>query len=377
MAEILIISFSNIETDPRVRRQISALSGKHVLTVEGRAGESLKEIRFIPLAPRRRKLMDKVLGAWLLKTRQFQRYYWGLPDVREAIQKLKGKRFNLIIANDVESLPLALRIADGGKVLLDSHEYSPSEFEEKWSWRFFAKRHTTSFLCQEHLPKVNAMMTVCEGIAEKYSRQFGISKPFVIMNAPYYQNLQPIPCKERFSLIHHGTANPSRKLELMIDMICHLSDRFTLDLMLMDDGSGYLEYLKKKASRLPRIRFIHPVAINEIPMKLNSYDIGLYILPPVNLNSSLALPNKFFEFVQARLALAIGPSPEMARYVRRYDLGIVADDFSPEMLAAELNRLTREQVDRFKQNSHKASEELCFEASEKVLIENVNLLLKD
>ena len=70
------------------------------------------------------------------------------------------------------------------------------------------------------------------------------------------------------------------------------------------------------------------------------YDIGLFLLSPANFNYYHALPNKLFEFVQARLAVAIGPSPEMARIVNDHDLGIVAPDFEPTTMAAHLNALT-------------------------------------
>ena len=54
------------------------------------------------------------------------------------------------------------------------------------------------------------------------------------------------------------------------------------------------------------------------------------------------MPNKFFEYIQARIVPAIGPSPEMARIAREWDCGIVADDYTPEALAAAIGgRLER------------------------------------
>jgi hypothetical protein len=39
----------------------------------------------------------------------------------------------------------------------------------------------------------------------------------------------------------------------------------------------------------------------------------------------------FVEFIQARLAVAVDPSPEMARLVQRYGCGVVAPDFPPKL----------------------------------------------
>jgi uncharacterized UPF0146 family protein len=79
------------------------------------------------------------------------------------------------------------------------------------------------------------------------------------------------------------------------------------------------------------------------------------------------LPNKFFEFIQARLAIAIGPSPEMAAIVKEHDLGVVADDFTPQALAAKLNALTVDDIMHYKHNANKAAAIYNAEESMKVL----------
>jgi hypothetical protein len=62
----------------------------------------------------------------------------------------------------------------------------------------------------------------------------------------------------------------------------------------------------------------------EIVPLSNAYDIGLYLLPPSSFNNLHALPSKFFEFLQALLAIAIGPFQEMARIVREFRYKVVA-----------------------------------------------------
>ena len=113
--------------------------------------------------------------------------------------------------------------------------------------------------------------------------------------------------------------------------------------------------LKALAAGNPRIAFRDPVAPLRIVPESTHYDIGLFLLEPVNFNYEHALPNKIFEFIQARLAVAIGPSPEMARLVRRYDCGVVAPSFEPRAMAAALNALTPAEIDRLKANAHRAA----------------------
>ena len=81
----------------------------------------------------------------------------------------------------------------------------------------------------------------------------------------------------------------------------------------------------------------------------------MYLLPSESFNNNLALPNKIFEFIQGRLAVAIWPSIEMKRIVDECQLGLVADDSTIDAMAEILNNLTVEDLNRFKQNSHKAA----------------------
>ena len=53
-----------------------------------------------------------------------------------------------------------------------------------------------------------------------------------------------------------------------------------------------------------------PVTPAELPSSLNAFDVGVYVLPPRTMNHRLMLPNKFFDFVQARLALVFSTAVE-------------------------------------------------------------------
>ena len=114
---------------------------------------------------------------------------------------------------------------------------------------------------------------------------------------------------------------------------------------------------------------------DEIIAFTSTYDFGIYILEPTNLNNHFALPSKLFEFIQARLAIAIGPSPEMAKIVQENQLGIVAADFKPETMAAALNKMTKESMDAFKLNADKAAKILNAEENMKRLHNEIERLL--
>jgi hypothetical protein len=59
--------------------------------------------------------------------------------------------------------------------------------------------------------------------------------------------------------------------------------------------------------------------------------------------------------MMAGLAVAIGPSPEMARICTESKIGLVSEDFAPVRLAEKLNKLTNSQIDTMKRNSLSAA----------------------
>ncbi len=370
MKSILVLSVSNLGCDPRVHRQLTCLAKSYDVTAAGLAPSSVKGVGFIQMV-RENSLLGKIKEAMMLVLRQYQIYYWSRSYVLSTLRGVEGEKFDVIVANDLNTLPLALKIANGkSRVIFDAHEYAPREFEDWLLWRIFFQRYAHSF-CKKYLPQVDGMMTVCQGIADEYKRNYGVDC-VVVTNAPAYQHLVPNPGDASvIRMIHHGAAIPSRHLERMIEMMQFLGGQFHLDFMLMAAEQDYLNRLKKLASGDRRIRFVDPVAMQDISKVCNRYDIGVFLLPPVNFNYTHALPNKFFEFVQGRLAIAIGPSPEMARLVHQYDCGVVAENFSPQAMAKAIAALSRQQIMHYKQQANKAAAELCAEHNEQQLLDLV------
>jgi len=355
-------------------RQIRLLENDHELTVLGHGPAPDTQATYQEVVRTPWNGVRKVQMASLLLLGAANHVYWSRPEVAQVKALLGGKKFELILANDLSTLPLSITLKGNAPVLFDAHEYSPQEFEDKKFWGPILGDYS-HFLCQKYLPQVSGMITVGRCIAEEYNKKFGVCAR-VVHNAPSHQDLSPSELDgNRIRLIHHGAAMRARYLESMIDMMKHLDGRFTLDLMLMKSDERYFTALRGRAAGDPRIRFIEPVPMPKICHTINQYDLGIYILPPNSLNSRYALPNKFFEYIQARLGIAIGPSPEMASLVDRYQCGVVAESFRPEALAARLMLLDKKKVQAYKQASHRAARELNFENGSKVLLEEIERLL--
>jgi len=377
MKTILILAFSNLGVDPRVNRQIRFLRDTHRIVAVGLAPPEVEGVEFISVTKIKKNYPSPV-GILQMLFHRYDDWYWQQKHVLEAFNKLSNVHADLILANDLQTLPLALKVARGAKVVLDAHEYAPRQYEDVLSWRLLIQNYWT-YLCRKYIPQVHAMMTVCPGIAETYERDTRV-KPLVITSAPDYEDLEPNVLNENgkcIRLVHHGAAVPSRKIENMISMMDDLDERFELNLMFVESHPRYLHYLKRLAEKRSAIRFLPPQPMNQLPRYLNQFDIGVYLLEPRNFNSLHSLPNKFFEFIQARLAVAIGPSPEMARIAREHDLGVVSEDFSPKTLAQCLRHLDPKTINYYKLQSHKAARILSAEKNKELLLDLVEKLLKD
>lgn len=375
---ILVISYSNLATDPRVNRQIRWLSEFYRVIAAGLADPGMAGVPFISLrhVQPAKSLPGRIKSALHLLARRYDSHYWHLPATVAGLRALEGVGADLVLANDLEALPLALRAAGVAPVVFDAHEYAPRQFDNSLTWKVFLQGYQT-YLCKAYIPCAAAMFTVCQGIADQYERDTGV-RPRVLTSAPEYHDLQPNlkpDGVDKIRMIHHGAASPPREIERMIAAMRFLDDRFELDFLLVPGSQAYIARLQEVARPDPRIRFLPPVPMRELVAFSSAYDIGLFLVPPTTFNLRHTLPNKFFEFIQARLAVAIGPSPEMARLVKEHDCGVVAADFEPRSFAAILSRLDHAQINHFKQRSHAAARALSAEHNKTLLLDVVTGLL--
>lgn len=359
MKSVLIMCNGDPNRSPRPNRMIRALKDHFKITVLAR-GEALDlTVNFIPLPDINPKnLTGKLALATRHKLRQFEKIIWH-PSLLKLKDQLSHLQFDVIVCENLSLLPLALALRNGGKVLFDAREYFPRHFEDKFLWRFIFQP-MNRYLCEKYLRQVDRMITVSGGIQDEYRRVFGVESE-VITSFPDYHSLVPSPVDENhIRIIHHGSTNPSRKIDIMIKMMDHIDRRFHLDLMLVTRGSRkkYLKKLKKMVADRPNVSIIEPVDMHEIIPFTNQYDIGLFLCKPANFNLEYVLPNKLFEFIQARLAVAIGPAIEMRKFVENHRCGIVAINFEPRTMANELNQLTSETISYFKKQAHLAAHEL-------------------
>ncbi len=402
---ILIICYNTLHNDPRVLRQIDALKEEYKIVAAGYSNPNrntgfieLEQMKYkvisfyfnYPILIRkcfslgtllylraervRKKLKDNLLKMTLKKSMYYENKYWDEVKKRNYDQ-LKDVKADLIIANDIYTLPLGAKLKNGSsKLVFDAHEYSPGENDTNLYWVEHLKGIILN-TCKTYFPKVDKMFCVGHSIAEAYKTNFGITST-VITNASELVDLKPVKNEgSRIRLIHHGASIRERHLERMIEAMGLVDDRFSLDLMLMVADPLYMDELKEMSKAYPNVNFIDPVATDKIPYVLNKYDAGIVFIPPVNFNYEFCLPNKFYESVQGRLALILGPTKDMTDISAKYNNAIISKDFSIKALAEVISKLDSDSVNRMKAGSDSCAKEMNAKINAAIMRREIKQLL--
>lgn len=372
MTSVLLLSLSSLRRDPRLLRQISLLRKDYEVFTAGygEAPDGVKGHYRIPDELRAWRRDYRRFYA-LSSMRAFSRLYFGAPWVRHLLSVIPPGSFDVILANDANAAPLARRLAPRLGWHADLHEYATRQGEDNPTWRRFT-RPVNTWMVRHNVSQADSATTVSPGLAAAYRDEFGIDCEVVPNTAPYRPDLEPRPTSTTgpLRLVYAGATVSSRRLERMIDAVGQVEAQspgaLVFDLYLMRADPVYRRQLEQHAGAAgPAVRLLDPVPFDELISTMSQYDVGFYACPPTNFNQEHALPNKLFEFVQARLAVVSGPSADMAPCVREHGFGVVARGFEVDDLAAALRGLTAKEVDQYKKAAHHAARALSSERTSK------------
>lgn len=362
-ARILCISFSDITADSRVLRQLDVLAEFGDVTTLAYGQRPARAENHIEIPQSLPSLPQTPVGVLNLGLRRYRAVELQAPAVREALRLLADREFDIVVANEARALPLAFRVQGAPKVWCDLHEWAPEERTHVLSWKLLVSPFMR-WICAEYLTKVDAATTINDSIARMYI-DFGI-RPTIVRNAIAHRaDLKPSDADpEKIRLVHSGGAVPGRNIEAIVEAVDLLGDGYSLDLYLIPsrEGDTYWRDLMRRIEDSPRTTLHSAVSPSELPDALNAHDLGVFVLPPLTPNHRHMLPNKFFDFVQARLGMVFGPSVETDRLISKHRLGVVTDGYSAEGIVQAVRELSRDDIAAFKRAADAAAEVLSSEA---------------
>jgi glycosyltransferase involved in cell wall biosynthesis len=395
----LIISLTPVADEPRVRRQSQALhdAGWRV-SVAGLRG--LGQVpgfwRFVELSYLGPAIWEQMglthRGVWWgIRARRWnianrylsrispaaaERAYWSVnnyPGIYEQLAYVEPGDYDLILCHDWFTAPIAERLADklGVPYSVDAHEYSTGQYMTDRRWRR-RERPWIDAVQKQSLPQAAAVTTVCDGIADRLHADYALpERPIVLRSVAQYRELPLRATGERVTVLFHGVLAPERGLEEVIASVPRWRPEFHL--ILRGGGADpYVAGLRSLAERMgasDRVTIEGPVPATEMIERANAdADVGYCVPPELSPQKRFALPNKFFEYVTAGLALCVTDLPEMARLVHEHELGVLVPDATPDQIAKVINGLDREAIDNFKQRSLEAARVLDWNLEKEVML---------
>lgn len=278
-------------------------------------------------------------------------------------------RFDIIVSNDLDTLlgSYLASMLKAKKIIYDSHEYF-TEVPELVG-RKFTKNIWIS-IEKIILPKIKYSYTVCESISITYKKLYGIDMK-VVRNVPYYvkhvNNNNSTPNKTKI-ILYQGSLNLGRGIEHMIDAMQYL-DNFHLNIIGDGDIASQLKQKISEAKLESKVSLLGRIPFENLMDETKKADLGLALEENIGLNYYYALPNKLFDYIQARIPVLVSPFPEMKRIVDEYNIGDTYSHKSPEDLAKKIKEIfeSPDNYSGWKKNTEIAAKELCWENEEKIL----------
>lgn len=310
----------------------------------------------------------------IMRQKTREQIFWDRsPAVHDLYRCAEQVGADVWLANDWTMLPVAARLAskNGGIYGYDTHEFATEEYAENRAWRLF-QRPIVSAIEKGYIAGAVVVSAVSSGIAERLDALYDLKRPsLTIRNTPIYQEVPFRPTRrDRIDVLYHGIVVPNRGLEAAVESVSLWRPDFTLTIR-GPENPEFTPVLRARIAALglqDRVRLVPAVPMTALVEEAAASDIGFFALPGHSLHNEFALPNKFFEYVMAGLALCTTDLPEMARLIHKYDLGLTIGAVEPVAIAAAINALDPDRIDRFKRNALAAANELCWERESERLV---------
>ncbi len=283
---------------------------------------------------------------------------------------------DVVHAHDLICLPAgrAAAAATGARLVYDSHEL---EVHRNPPLPYFLKRHYRSVEAR-HIRMADAVITVCEPIADHLAREYRISRPAVVYNAPTValpSAAQPGRARARgwkdqdgaardireesgvppggLLGIYVGLVTINRGIETMIDALDSLPNVWFAAVGPRNEAVAKA-LIGRAAQRgiAERFSILPPVHPDSVVDFIGGADFGINPLKPVTLSYNYAMPNKIFEMSLAGLAIVNSDAQETARFVREHGIGVVFDHREPSDCARAVHELTAD-IDAYRPSAAK------------------------
>ena len=211
-------------------------------------------------------------------------------------------------------------------------------------------------------------------LAQRYALA---ERPAVMLNTPPYAD------RVASDLLRRNGDIPSGDLVLLYQGVIHhgrgiepvmmaMAERSDVHLCIIGDGPARTA-LEQRAAALDvadRVHWIGSIPYDELHAWTCSADIGLTLIEDVSMSYAYALPNKFFEYMRARIPQLVSDLPALHGMVQEHPVGILVDAaLAPQDVARAIDRLRNHATRQAFAEQCDDIRDLCYERQARVLLD--------
>lgn len=240
------------------------------------------------------------------------------------------------------------------------------------------RQRVLSWLESRYVRRVDAITVSGPLDADVLAERYHLAeRPAVILNAPPYADaIRSTRLRDAFGigvdrtvLVYQGMIMHGRGIEPTMVAMTSMPD---VHLCVIGDGPDRAA-LAARASDLgvaDRVHWVGAVPYDELHAWTCSADVGVTLIEDVSMSYAYALPNKFFEYMRARIPQLMTDLPALRDVTHRHPVGVLVEaSLSPASIRAALDRVRQPATRAAFAAQCEDIRDLCYERQQHTLLD--------